>query len=124
MTIQSNQPVTPETDPYAPPPRHKDSSGKLVRVVILAGVLGVLAAGYAFYSDEIEQASNTPMIQEEQQFAEAPALPAESPQPAESTDPSMAVQPGSATPGSEPAPAAPPSEPLAPPSTTTEPSGE
>lgn len=122
MTMQSNQPLTPEKDPYAPPPRHKDSSGKLVRVVILAGVLGVLAAGYAFYSDEIEEASNSPMVQEEQQFAEAPALPAESTEPEQSSAPSMTVQPGPAPAvESEPAPA---SQSLPPPTTTTDPSGE
>lgn len=71
MTIQTQQ-----TDPYAPPPRHKDTSGKFVRVLILAGILGVAGAGYALYSDRIEEAKNTPFVQEEQQFAEAPAMPA------------------------------------------------
>lgn len=72
MTIQTQQ-----TDPYAPPPRHKDTSGKFVRVLILAGILGVTGAGYALYSDRIEEAKNTPFVQQEQQFAEAPAMPAE-----------------------------------------------
>lgn len=87
MTIQ-----TQKTDPYAPPPRHKDASGKFVRVLILAGILGVAGAGYAVYSDRIEEAKNTPFVQEEQQFAEAPAMPAEeqplaAPAPTESSPP-------------------------------------
>ncbi len=120
MSPKTNPQATPEQDPYAPPPRHRDSSGKLVRVVILAGVLGLVAAGYAFYSDDIEQASTTPMVQEEQQFAEAPALPADSSQ--SSDEPGMDVAPGP-DPAAEPAPA-PASEPLPPPSTTTDPSGQ
>jgi hypothetical protein len=70
-------PVThpnPSHDPYAPPPPHKERSGKLVRVVILASVIGVAAAGYALYADEIEEASRNPMVQEEQQMADGGAV--------------------------------------------------
>jgi len=124
------EPMQPETDPHIAPPRHKDSSGKLVRVVMVAGILGVAAAGYVMFSDRIEQAKNTPFVQEEaympnQQFAEndqAPATPLA--EPAGST----------AAPASTPAPAPPPAPavtesapatPLPAPTTSTEsPSGE
>lgn len=37
-------------DPYAPPPRHRDRSGALVRLVIVAGLLGAAAWGYTEFS--------------------------------------------------------------------------
>ncbi len=52
------------------PPRHKEGSGRVIRIAAIAGILGVAVAGYAIYSDEIERASNTPLVQE-QQFADA-----------------------------------------------------
>jgi len=39
-------------DPYAPPPRHRDRSGWLVRLVIVAGLLGAAAWGYAEMSND------------------------------------------------------------------------
>ncbi|MEZ6022914.1 MAG: hypothetical protein R3C16_05765 [Hyphomonadaceae bacterium] len=41
----------PEKDPYAPPPRHRDRSGALVRLVILAALLGGAAWGYMAFVD-------------------------------------------------------------------------
>jgi len=37
-------------DPYAPPPRHKERSGPILRVVILAGLLAAAAWGYMAFS--------------------------------------------------------------------------
>lgn len=121
--------VTPEQDPYNPPPRYKESSGKLVRVLILAGVLGVVGAGYAFYADDIQQAKNEPMVQEEQQFAEAPPLPPLDSQAAGSPESDFVSPQAAPTPSASPAQTAPTpepviDEPLPPPSTTTDPSGE
>lgn len=54
--------MTPEQnrDPYAPPPRHKQKSGTIVRVVILGALLAAAAWGYL-------------------EFAEGPSLTAEAP---------------------------------------------
>jgi hypothetical protein len=41
-----------ERDPYAPPPRHKDSSGAVVRVVLIAAMLGLAFWGYTEFSDD------------------------------------------------------------------------
>lgn len=40
--------MTPEQnrDPYAPPPRHKEKSGPILRVIILGGLLAAAAWGY------------------------------------------------------------------------------
>lgn len=123
------EPIRPaDRDPYAPPPRYKESSGKLVRVLILAGVLGVVGAGYALYADDIQQAANEPMVQEEQQFAEAPPLPPVDSQAAtpESTTTNPAPNSGPAPSPAQTAPTSAPvtDAPLPPPSTTTDPSGE
>lgn len=61
-------------DPYTPPPRHKDSSGKMLRVLILGGIIAAGGLGYAAISDRIEQARNTPLVQEDQEFAEMRGL--------------------------------------------------
>jgi len=114
MTIEAPRP--PQNDPYAPPPVYKNKSGPMLRVVILAAVLGVAGAGYALYSDEIQEEKNTPMVQEEQDFAAN-----ELPPPADSLTP--AAQPSAEpAPTPEPAPQAAPQppieEPLPPPTTT------
>jgi len=115
MTIET--PRAPQADPHAPPPRYKNKSGPVLRVVILAGILGVAAAGYALYSDRIEEAKNTPMVQEEQDLAFNSAPP-----PADSLAPAPADAAPAAPASESTAPAAPPaSEPLPAPTTTTEP---
>jgi len=119
MTIETPRP--PQADRYAPPPRYKNKSGGVLRVAILAGILGVAAAGYVLYSDRIEEAKNTPMVQEERDLAYN-----DSAQPADSMNPAPAETAPAAAPEA-PAPAAAPApEPLPAPTTTTEPlnSGE
>jgi hypothetical protein len=37
-------------DPYSPPPRHRDRSGAVVRLVIVAGLLAVAVWGYTEYT--------------------------------------------------------------------------
>ncbi|MCR6643687.1 MAG: hypothetical protein NVV62_03765 [Terricaulis sp.] len=100
----------PEFEPAPPPPRHKEGSGRVIRVAAIAGILGVAAAGYAIYSDEIDRASNTPLVQE-QQFADASespyapiplndefALPEPAPAEAQPADTEAAPEPSEATP--------------------------
>lgn len=54
-------------DPYAPPPRHKDRSGAVVRVVLIAGMIGAAVWGYTQYAST----SPEPLVaQQEQQVAE------------------------------------------------------
>lgn len=65
--------ATPETkDPYAPPPRHKDKSGPIVRVALLGAMLAGAAWGYMSFANAPETASLAP-VAEEQTFAEARA---------------------------------------------------
>lgn len=103
-------------DPYAPPPRHKDKSGVLVRGVILAGLLGVAALGYSHYAAQ----PRTPLVAtEEQQLAENMTPPAASFEDTE-TAPEAAPAQTPAPPATRAAPPA-PAEPAPPPSTTIEP---
>lgn len=62
-------PKQTETDPYAPPPMHHDRSGPVLRVALLAGMLGVAGLGYAWFSNQ----EVTPLVPaaEEQQVADA-----------------------------------------------------
>jgi hypothetical protein len=95
-------------------------------VLILAGVLGVAAAGYALYADDIQEASTGPVVQDEQQFAEAPSLPPADSQAAapESNLPTKAAPgPAPASPAAKPSPSV-MDAPLPAPSTTTDPRGE
>jgi hypothetical protein len=51
-------------DPYAPPPRYKQRSGAMLRVAILAGLLGAAGWGYMHYSQQPQQALVEPAIEE------------------------------------------------------------
>ncbi|MCX7359737.1 MAG: hypothetical protein NT015_16560 [Alphaproteobacteria bacterium] len=57
------------TDPYAAPPMHHDRSGGVVRVAILAVMLGAAGLGYAWLSGQ----ETTPLVPvaEDQQMADA-----------------------------------------------------
>jgi cytoskeletal protein RodZ len=79
-----------EQDPYAPPPRHKDKSGALVRVVLIAAMLGLAVWGYTEFSDQ----SAPSLVAEEQAQQVADASRTTNP------DGSYAVTP---TPGAAPA---------------------
>ena len=43
MTLEQNR------DPYAPPPRHRDHSGRFVRLVLVAALLGAAVWGFTQY---------------------------------------------------------------------------
>jgi hypothetical protein len=47
MNVERNTPSN--SDPYAPPPRHKERSGAVVRVLILGALLAGAAWGYMEY---------------------------------------------------------------------------
>jgi hypothetical protein len=103
-------------DPYAPPPRHKDKSGALVRIVLIAAMLGVAVWGYTEYA---EGPSLVAEQDEQQQMADAGAqvTPEAIPQGAPTDAPAPAAAPG---PAPTPAPAA-PAQNVPPPSTTITP---
>jgi hypothetical protein len=107
----------PPTDPYAPPPMKRDSSGAVVRI----GVIGLLLAGavwgYTTFSANQQTAFIAPPA-EEQQFAEAaPAVaPAFTP-PAETAPTPPEPAPAAAPAARRAAPAAAPPAPV----TTPEP---
>ena len=63
-------PKTNNTDPYAPPPMHHDRSGRVVRVALLAGMLGLGGLGYAWYAGQ-EHTALVPEAAQEQQMADA-----------------------------------------------------
>jgi hypothetical protein len=56
-------------DPYAVPPRHKERSGSVVRLAVIAALLGAAAWGYMEYSQQPQTALVGPAV-EEQQVAE------------------------------------------------------
>lgn len=86
----------PDKDPYAPPPRYRDHSGALVRVVIIAALLGVAVWGYTYFADQEQVAALAPETAQEQQMAQA--------QPGYGALPTMPAEPETATPGQQPAP--------------------
>ncbi|MBL8530792.1 MAG: hypothetical protein JNK94_03570 [Hyphomonadaceae bacterium] len=105
----------PAIDPYAPPPRHKDRSGALVRIVAVGALLAAAIAGYSYVSSQPVQ----PLVAAEaepapQQFAESdPGLIPASPSDFAETPPAPAAPPA-ANAAPAPAPVAPPQE-VAPP---------
>lgn len=76
-------------DPYAPPPRYRDHTGALVRVVILAALLAVAVWGYTTFADQDQVVAQGP---QEQQMAQSSYAP----------PPSMPTQPEPAAPGATP----------------------
>lgn len=111
-------------DPYAPPPMHHDRSGAVVRVAILAALLGAAGLGYTWYLGQ-ERTALVPEVTEEQQMAAAEPAPVTEPGPAAQAAP----EPVPVTPPTrraaraqrpEPAPASEPElEPAPPPATPT-----
>ncbi|HYD73932.1 MAG TPA: hypothetical protein VEF55_12405 [Candidatus Binatia bacterium] len=53
-----------EADPYAPPPRHKERSGGVVRLAVIAALLGAAAWGYMEYSQQPQTALVEPAAEE------------------------------------------------------------
>jgi len=90
-----NHPVEQSRDPYAPPPRHRDKSGAIVRVGLLAVLLGAVAWGYMEFNEGPGLVAQAP-IEETQNLADS-SLDA----PAPSTEPLSAPT----SPPVEPAPA-------------------
>jgi hypothetical protein len=108
-----------ELDPYAPPPRYKMKSGGMVRVAILAALLGLGAWGVMEFYDP--NAQDLVAEEQTQQVADSGVRPdggyQVTPTPDTATTPSPApAAPAAATPQAPPA--APASEPVPPPSTT------
>lgn len=81
-----------QRDPYAPPPRHKDRSGAVVRVVILATLLAGGALAYAHFSDRLEDSQALAPPAEQTQMAESDAGPSPFPSSAPAETPA-ATQP-------------------------------
>lgn len=116
------------TDPYAPPPRHRDRSGALLRVVIVAALLGVAVWGYTSLQGNEQVASLAPV--EEQQLADSSfdqgyTVAPETAAPVAAAPEATPTRAPPATPAprqqrAAPAPA-PSTEPVPPPSTTLEP---
>lgn len=112
---------TNATDPYAPPPMHHDRSGGVVRVALLAVMLGAAGLGYAWFSGQ----ETTPLVPvaEEQQMADAgydvtpPAIPEATPEAAAPAPTPAPVQRSAArtqrAPAPEPAPEPEPTPPAA-----------
>lgn len=88
-------------DPYAPPPRHKERSGGIVRLAVLAALLGAAAWGYMEYSQQPQTALVEPAPESQQVAENQNAAPSASP--AMSED-----QPQSTTPAEVPEKAAQP----------------
>jgi hypothetical protein len=70
-------------DPYAAPPRHKERSGGVVRLAVIAALLGAAAWGYMEYSQQPQTALVEPaeerQVAENQGYAPPPAQPAAPP---------------------------------------------
>lgn len=102
-------------DPYAPPPPHKDKSGRFVRYVIVAAILGAGAVGYMQFANSPQQAAIlTPA--EEQTVAENSFT---TPEPAIAPQVSVpTATPAAPAPAQRAAPTPAPSEPVPAPTTT------
>ena len=114
-------PEIKDRDPYTPPPMHHDRSGPVLRVAILAAMLGAAGLGYAWMSSQ-PQTALVPEIAEEQQVADAgyqvdPEIPVAAPE-STSVAPTPAPQarrrtaPAARAPSPEPEQAAPPPAPI------------
>ena len=86
-----------ERDPYEAPPMYHDRSGGLIRVVIMAGLVGAGVLGWAAYSQsgpghDFAQAPPE-AVAPQQQLAEAPQAVAPTPMPEATPAPAPATQP-------------------------------
>lgn len=62
---------TDSADPYAPPPRYRDRSGRLVRVGLMALLLAGLGVGYFAWSATTPQQAALAPQEQQQQLADA-----------------------------------------------------
>ncbi|MEZ5972507.1 MAG: hypothetical protein R3C31_11910 [Hyphomonadaceae bacterium] len=98
-------------DPYTPPPMHRDRSGAVLRVALLAVMLGAAGLGYSWFAGQDRAPSAS--VAAEQQVAEAtttampPADPNNISDQDRSSTPAPALEPDSETTPSPEAPAAP-----------------
>jgi hypothetical protein len=76
-------------DPYAPPPRYKDRSGRVLRVVLLAGLLGLVGWGYMAFNDGPSLSAQVSEAEEQQMMADS-SLDAAPPEPAPLNEPADA----------------------------------
>jgi cytoskeletal protein RodZ len=114
-------PKAQNQDPYAPPPMHHDRSGALVRIVIVAALLGVAVWGYASFTGR-EQTALVPEIAEQQQMADASSSAAPDTLPEATSESLPEAAPAPSAPARRTAPAAQqPAESVPPPSTATTP---
>jgi len=107
-----------QQDPYAPPPRHKDSSGAVVRVVLIAAMLGLAYWGYTEYSDQ----SGPSLVAEERTQQVADAGPTTNPDGTYSVTPTPETAAPAAEPSAAPAPSSAPTSGAPAPSDTPAPS--
>lgn len=54
-----------DQDPYAPPPRYKERSGGVVRLAVIAALLGAAAWGYMEYAQQPQTALVEPAAEEQ-----------------------------------------------------------
>ena len=107
-------------DPYTPPPMHHDRSGRLVRLVIIAALLGVAFLGYTQFS---QQNQTTAQLAPAEQQEVADAGYTTMPEPVTQATPGAPQATSPTTPAPQPAPRSapaptPPAEDVPPPSTT------
>lgn len=102
----------PPADPYAPPPLKKDKRGPILRIAILAGLLGAAGVGYAALSAQHPQTaqlgqpadqqladnSDTQVYQTAPQAAPAPEATPAAPAPAPAPTPAPARRTSSSRP--------------------------
>ena len=72
-------------DPYAAPPLHKERSGGVVRLAVIAALLGAAAWGYMEYSQQpqtalVEPAAEERQVAENQRYAPVPTTSQDQPQ--------------------------------------------
>lgn len=110
-----------ERDPYAPPPMHHDHSGAVLRVAVIALLLGGAVWGYTIYADQ-PQRSLVAETAPEQQMAEAgAAAPQTLPEATSESLPQAAPAAPAPQPRRTTRAAEPPADPVPPPSTSSAP---
>jgi hypothetical protein len=80
-----------DRDPYAAPPRHKERSGAVVRLAVIAALLGAAAWGYMEYAQQPQSALVEPAeeqdVAENQAYVAQPTAPSTTGETPETTTP-------------------------------------